>query len=84
MANGSHKNLDFESLTAAEWAEYTGRMGGVARAKKLTSAQRKAIAKRAAQARWAKTDATPPTTPTPISRGRKVSASDKRQRGGIL
>ena len=43
-----------ETLTAAEWAEYTGRLGGTATAKKLTAAQRKESARRAAQARWAK------------------------------
>ena len=35
-------------------AALLGRLGGQARAKKLTAAERKAIAKKAAQARWSK------------------------------
>ncbi len=35
-------------------AALLGRLGGIARAKKLTAAQRKAIAKKAAEARWKK------------------------------
>lgn len=68
-----------ETLTAAEWAEYTGRLGGTATAKKLTAAQRKESARRAAQARWAKADTTPTPPPQPTLRGRKLSASDKRR-----
>jgi hypothetical protein len=44
------KGKPAKTLTVQEFAA----MGGKARAKKLTSAQRKASAKKAAEARWAK------------------------------
>jgi hypothetical protein len=50
-------NLRTESMTPQERsdsARTAGLVGGVARAKKLTKAQRSAIAKKAAAARWGK------------------------------
>ena len=40
--------------TGKEYARKGGLIGGKARAEKLSSSKRKAIAKKAAQARWAK------------------------------
>jgi hypothetical protein len=49
--------LRMKRMTAEERSDVArsgGLVGGVARAKKLTKAQRQAIAKKAAQARWGK------------------------------
>lgn len=63
-------------LTCAE----TGRIGGLARAKKLTPEQRRQIAQRAAQARWARKhttpDPAPPTTPDPKGPHREVQYAE--------
>lgn len=44
---------DDHALLRNDAAVALGKLGGTARAKKLSAAKRKAIAKRAAQARWA-------------------------------
>jgi len=55
------------ALTCAD----AGRIGGTARARKLTPEQRRESARRAAHARWAKKASTPDPTPPPDPKGPK-------------
>jgi hypothetical protein len=52
------KRLTAEAMREA--ARYFGRQGGQKRARKLTAEERRAIARKAAHARWAKTKGTRP------------------------
>ncbi len=53
-----------DAANIALTCEETGRIGGLARARKLTPEQRRESARRAARARWAKKTGTPdPTDP---------------------